>query len=199
MSKEQFLVITGPDDEQFGHVPFVAQHMEGRKLTVVDPAPAVVEGKGLSYRIGGDGPECLYDGMPSDRVAAVWHRRPTPLSRELLQEVDPDLGAYAREAVWNHMQQLYTQFPRALWVSDRYAISRAGNKLLQLQEAAKLGFRVPDTVFTSDPAVARQFVSQHDATIIKGMSNKWSTVGDTHLAFFSTLVHTRFGLRLWWP
>ena len=60
-----------------------------------------------------------------------------------------------------------TLFPDATWVSDFYAIRRAEDKVLQLSLARKLGFNVPETIFTSDETAARHFMDTHSSVITK--------------------------------
>jgi len=187
MAHEQFVVITGPEDEQLGHVPFVAEHMAGADLLVVDPVPATLSGKGLSYRVQ-DEVQCVYDDVLLDRVAAVWDRRPTTLDRHMLEPVHPSCRRYAWSAIQEHTRQFYAQFRDALWVSDHHAVQRAENKVLQLAEATKIGFNVPETIITSDPDAARQFVTNRHAAIVKGLGGETPIIGDTWLLMFSTKV-----------
>lgn len=187
MPAEQLVVITDVEDEQSGHVPLVQAHI-AEALTVIDPAPAVVVGQGLSYVMGRHGLECLYNDTSLDRVAAVWDRRPTPVDRKLLEDVHPDYRGYAQSSIWHLTHQLYSLFPDAVWVSDYFAAQRAEHKSLQLITAQQLGFAVPETIITSDPKRAQQFISRHPATIIKSLSAVGPIVNGDMLLFYSMRV-----------
>lgn len=187
MAHEQFVVITGPEDARLGHVPFVAEHMNGEDLLVVDPVPATLSGKGLSYDMQSE-MRCVYDDIVLDRVAAVWDRRPTVLDRHMLDPVHPSCRKYAWSAIQEHARQFYVQFSEALWISDHHAVQRAENKALQLTEAASVGFNVPETIITSDPVAARRFVANRDATVVKGLGAETPIIGETWLLLFSTKI-----------
>jgi hypothetical protein len=191
MTREQFIAITGPEDAEIGHIPLVAEHMDGR-LMVVDPVPAVVAGEGLSFAINSSGDTtCVYGDTPLDNVAAVWDRRPTPVTADMFEPVHPRFRRYGQDAVRWHTRQLNVQFPNALWVSDRFAVARAEHKAVQLAEAAKLRFNVPDTLITSDPAAAKAFVARHPATIIKGY-RRCHARGRYHVVAIQRPGYTRY-------
>jgi glutathione synthase/RimK-type ligase-like ATP-grasp enzyme len=163
---------------------------------VIDPVPAVINDKGLSFKISTRGKvDCIYDGHALNNVVSVWDRRPTRISQGLLKTVDPEYLDYSLTSIREHTRQLYLQLSDSLWVSDYFAIQRAEGKSLQLREAAKVGFSIPETIFTSDIKFAKQFVSRHPATIIKGMNNKWPMIDKTSLIFFSTRVTPKTKLR----
>jgi glutathione synthase/RimK-type ligase-like ATP-grasp enzyme len=65
------------------------------------------------------------------------------------------------------------EFRDALWISEYSAILRAAHKNLQMPVASRLGFRVPDTLISSDPAAARNFIATHGhgAIIVKSLSS----------------------------
>jgi hypothetical protein len=188
MRNPQFIVLTNPDDERYGHVPLVAPHMGKHKLLIIDPVPDIVAGKGVSLSVVKQHSVCSYNGIRLDQVAAVWDRRPTPPSRTLLNHVNDDYYKYSWSAVKELGMQIYCWFPDALWISDYFAIQRAERKSLQLVEATSLGFRVPQTIMTSDPEAARKFVATHPVTIVKGMSVEGPVIDRTLLLFFSTRI-----------
>ncbi|MGH7157517.1 MAG: hypothetical protein ACREGD_00350 [Candidatus Saccharimonadales bacterium] len=187
MLKDQYLALTNPEDQHIGHIPFVAEHMDG-KLQVIDPVPATIAGKGLSYFISNSSDFCEYGGVRLDRVASVWDRRPTHVTREMFERVDLGYRRYSYSAVQQLARQIFVQFPDALWVSDRFAVQRAELKSVQLAEALRVGLDIPDTIMTSDQRQAESFVRQRPATIIKALGTEGVTVDDTLLLFFSARV-----------
>ncbi|GGS52042.1 hypothetical protein GCM10010156_08370 [Planobispora rosea] len=84
-------------------------------------------------------------------VRAVWRRRPNaPCPAETV--TDP---SHRRHAVWQAEFLLdgAWELAPARWLpSRREAERRAHNKIIHMARAAALGFRVPETVYTNDPA-----------------------------------------------
>lgn len=89
-----------------------------------------------------------------DRVRSVWWRRPGP--PVLPDGLQPWEREFARAEIEQVTRGLYDSLD-CFWVSHPDAIARAGRKLSGLQRAASLGFEVPRTVVTTDPALARRF------------------------------------------
>lgn len=112
MPEKQYLAISNPEDEHLGHIPFVADHMDGR-LRVIDPVPGTIAGRGLSYVINNDASYCEYDGEVLDNVISVWDRRPTVPSRDMFEPVAQGFRKYAYSAVQRLAQQIHVQFPGA--------------------------------------------------------------------------------------
>ena len=88
----------------------------------------------------------------SNDVRAVWWRRPEPPIH--LSEHPPS----EREVMVEHWQRTVEAMqwtPGARWYSRPAAVHGAEDKARQLSLALELGFRVPDTVWSNDPASAR--------------------------------------------
>lgn len=62
--------------------------------------------------------------------------------------------------------------------------------MLQLSIAKQLGFNVPESCFTSDPAAAEEFVNKHRKAIVKPLSDEWPkpTKEDTQPAFYARKI-----------
>lgn len=58
----------------------------------------------------------------------------------------------------------------ACWLNHPACIEATDNKLLQLRLARELGFTVPETCVTRDPAQAREFAGRFDGVVIKRIS-----------------------------
>jgi glutathione synthase/RimK-type ligase-like ATP-grasp enzyme len=54
----------------------------------------------------------------------------------------------------------------AKWLSEPFYVYRAENKFLQLKEAIRLGFTVPDTLVTGSKTELRAFYEKHNGNII---------------------------------
>jgi glutathione synthase/RimK-type ligase-like ATP-grasp enzyme len=153
-------------DEQDGHVPLVIKYLKSSDVLIVDPKKIASGEHSLTYKFSKGSVVASYNSTPLQSVSSVWYRKPAlPLKEEL--PVPPGYRDYSYTALRAHFFSLIELFPEALWISPYYAILAANNKMRQLQLAAKLGFRVPETVVTSKPSVARTFLRKHETTIIK--------------------------------
>ncbi len=175
------LIISSPDD---AHLPFVTKHLTS-EFVIIDPG-MVLDGKGLSYSFSPE-LEIVYNGQPLKDVKSVWLRKPR-LAADLTMHTPPGYEDYARSAVQRHFEQLYVLFEDAFWLSDYYAVRRASNKVMQLLFARKVGFKVPHSMFTSDPNAAKKFINKHQQIITKTVSTKWPIVDGKSRAFFTTRI-----------
>jgi len=157
-------------DRQDAHVPFVERHLE-MDLVVIDPT-TISEGTELSYSFSDNQLVVSYQGETLNNVAGVWYRKPRPLTEEMTP-VGEIYKEYSLDALKRHTEVLRTQFDDAVWVSDYYNIMRASSKTLQYQTAARLGFKIPDTLLTSNATAAQQFVAEYSATVVKTLSNHY--------------------------
>lgn len=162
------LILTEAEDP---HAAVVAQKLTERGADVVrfDPADFPAQSAiSLRYAPSGLVRSTLRVGareLELHRVGAVWFRRPgdpvahpeigDPLSREFIEE---ESKLVARD-VWDSMTCLAVPAPRPV-------IQRAQLKASQLKVAAELGFELPPTLITNDPAALIQFYNEHNGSII---------------------------------
>jgi glutathione synthase/RimK-type ligase-like ATP-grasp enzyme len=150
------------------HARHVRTHLEalGHDVAIVDFG-ALGGTSALEHHVGAqnairfsanDGGE-----IEAGRVHAVWLRRPArpEVSRTLASAADRDFA----QREWTHALDGALLAMDAEFVNP-LAAQRACVKPLQLRRAHRLGFRVPDTLVTNDPAVARGFVSKHRGRVI---------------------------------
>lgn len=102
--------------------------------------------------------------LNASNVTSVIWRRPEPAQFSSLQNLS-QLSASAIEedallAVEAALRAALIQ--PSLWVSHPDNIRRANFKPRQLRDALALGFDVPDTLITNDPARAKEFLVRHD-------------------------------------
>lgn len=146
------------------HVPFVQKHLD-QEMIILDPH-AIMNHAGLTFSFQANGNSSAYGTHQLNTIKSVWYRKPRDFTPQDMP-VASKLQDYAATALQYHSVQLLTACPQARWVSDYFAMRRANNKTWQLEIASRLGFRVPDTVITSDPAAARAFIAAHDSCIVK--------------------------------
>lgn len=176
-----------------GHLPFVQQHLD-RKMIVIDPAE-VISGTSLSFAFVNNRSQVIYRGEMLTNVVGVWYRKPTQLTPELVP-VAPGQINYCLDGLRKHRDLLPAHFDKATWVSPYEAIFRASNKALQLRLAASLDMQVPDTIFTTSPEQARQFIDSHDITIVKALSAWGMEVNGVQKAFFARKIRSGDTLSL---
>jgi len=150
------LILTDADD---GHLPWVTQQLNarGERHLRLDPAsfPAdaaatVTYGRdGLARRL------VRHPGGVLDlaEVRSVWLRRPGVPGHSV--------GGRHREwaeATWRGVLRGLWDTLDCLWLPGTFAAQQAaGQKVSQLALAARLGFRIPRTVTTSDPQAVLEF------------------------------------------
>lgn len=102
------------------------------------------------------------------RIRSVWWRRPRGfgLSAALTEAervfAEAELAA-ATGGVWACVE--------AYWMSRPEAIRGAGYKVEQLRRAAALGFEVPRTLLTTDPAAVRDFAASCGTVVYKVLTD----------------------------
>jgi hypothetical protein len=104
--------------------------------------------------------------FPLSEASAVWWRRPQFPALDAVR--DPDARGFAYGEWHEALYGLY-HLLRCPWMNPVLLDDAASRKPYQLQVAAEVGLRVPDTLMTSDPEEARGFVARHgaDGTIYK--------------------------------
>ncbi len=157
---------------------------EPRDLHAVEVAMALEErGAQVALWMGADFPTRLAgsievrDGRTSWELRAagqaavtppfdgVWMRRPT--APRLPEGLHPADVAVAERETREHVAGLYwLAAPEAFWVNPLASRGRAEAKAVQLALAARLGFRVPPTLLSNDPARIRAFLAEHRGSAI---------------------------------
>jgi len=98
-----------------------------------------------------------------DAVTAVWWRKPAGYG------LPPELSEWEREFAEEELDHALRGMWATLdcyWMSRPEAIASASYKVEQLARAARLGFDVPHTIVTSDPAHAREFYRQSAGRVV---------------------------------
>lgn len=93
--------------------------------------------------------------LPFHAISSVWYRRPSLPSFDHV-ELDPGLKEYCIKESYYALEGAVSTI-NCFWVSNPFMIRRAENKPLQLQSASNLGFRLPQTLISSDPTEIKSF------------------------------------------
>ncbi len=183
VSKKPLFVLTIEGDT---HVPHVQRHLTSPLISV---DPSLDAKSSLSYSTTKDGLSVIYNGQELPQPKSIWLRRPRMAEYEEIPVAKRNF-AYSKSAIDMHWTTLYSLFQNALWVSDYYAIQRAGRKPFQIEAARRLGFQVPETLFTSDPLAARQFLKKHKKCIVKPLAYRsMLTEGGDPKPFLTRKIH----------
>lgn len=136
--------------------------------------------EGMSFQFDGE-------QLRLDRVDAVWYRRPRP--PQLADDLPPAQARWAVGEAAEALQGVWRTLD-ALWVNHPDANRLAESKPGQLRAAAALGFEIPPTVITNDPAVLGEFVDAQPETICKPLLDGLvpDEVGVEQLFFTSRLA-----------
>jgi glutathione synthase/RimK-type ligase-like ATP-grasp enzyme len=98
---------------------------------------------------------------PSRPFDVVWFRRPSlPVMPRGLYPGDREIATRAAEAFYRAIWQLVA--PDAFWVNPVGSRLRSDSKPVQLIEAARIGFKVPPTLFSNDPQDIRGFLAENE-------------------------------------
>ncbi|MFF1818110.1 ATP-grasp ribosomal peptide maturase [Kribbella sp. NPDC058245] len=97
-------------------------------------------------------------------VTSVYWRRPTPGD---FPGLDEEAAEFAKVQAREGFGGVLCSLPNARYVNHPHRNWAAEYKPGQLTVAAELGFTVPPTVITADPAAARKFAEKHAPIIYK--------------------------------
>lgn len=179
MADGPVLVVTSLEDVTADLV-IAALNRRGVPVVRLDPADI---GDGLTFagRIGGGdrgwSGRLRTDSRDIDlvHVRSVYHRRPGPWRFDRLERrARRFASAEARHGLTGLLNDLPVPH-----VNAPLANARAEYKPSQLRAAAELGFTVPPTLITNDPAAARRFAGEHRGTVYKSFRGVPPAEGET--------------------
>jgi hypothetical protein len=144
--------------------------LRARGMDVVRFEPSRFPGDtGLTLSWRGDArarQQLTIDGRRIDlaEVGAVWHRRAR--ARRPDEIGDPRMRSFANRESDALLMQLWRELAAPFLPAPLPVIRAAQDKLPQLTLACSLGFEVPPTLVTSEPAELLAFHREHDGRII---------------------------------
>jgi glutathione synthase/RimK-type ligase-like ATP-grasp enzyme len=94
--------------------------------------------------------------LTSDSFDTIWYRKPEPV------EPDPSITeehaqVFVKEEYNYFLRSFYNLYSHKIWVNPFWNLRHASQKLPNLELAVKLGLKVPKTLITNNPEVAREF------------------------------------------
>lgn len=153
------IMILSSDRDQ--HAKIVAQELGRRGISSVwidpgdFPAQAAVS---LAFNDSdGDGCSVAFGGreLPLSGIKTIWYRRPNLPA--VSEELEPDDREFARLECRQFLGGLWQILADRFWISYPDRIAAASYKPFQLHLARRLGFEIPRTLMTNDPAQVARF------------------------------------------
>jgi glutathione synthase/RimK-type ligase-like ATP-grasp enzyme len=120
--------------------------------------------------------------MPPD-FETVWRRRPTFVLDTIA--LHPADVAFAESECGMFRRSLFHLIsPGAFWVNPLVGAALAGSKLLQQEAAARVGLKMPETLFTNSPSEIRRFLGHCGEVVYKPLSGTgWQTKEAQYLPY----------------
>lgn len=94
--------------------------------------------------------------VTADSFDTIWYRKP--------EEVEPDKNiaeehaqVFVKEEYSWFLRSFYNLYSHKTWINPFWNLRHASQKLPNLELAVKLGLKVPKTLITNNPEVAREF------------------------------------------
>lgn len=152
------------------HAYAVLEHLEqrGEPAAHFFPTDSMARSGGLRWCSDGTAQLFSSEGrwIPVNELDVVWWRRANQSQDFADIVVSEDLAQLVSNEWRASLSGTMLCSFDGVWVNKPHCDARAGNKLFQLMEARKAGFRVPETLVSDDPIVVRDFITRNDGRVI---------------------------------
>lgn len=101
--------------------------------------------------------------LDSEYIKSVWYRRPSFFNLQIKDIVQKQ---QAEEEISSCLEGIWLTLSDSFWISNPDSIERARKKVYQLSLASKIGFTIPKTLITNDPAKVKSFFNVCHGKII---------------------------------
>ena len=119
----------------------------------------------------------------SEDIKSVWYRR--HVAPDLRPDLDRGTREFCERETRSFLDGALATLPTRRWLSAPLAIRAAETKVYQLKIASALGFSVPNTVITNDPAQVRDLAKSH-ALVGKAVSSGYIAGEGGNRAIFTS-------------
>ncbi|MFK4688254.1 hypothetical protein [Streptomyces pristinaespiralis] len=187
-SKPQILIVSNPDDETTRVVAEKIRKLSGLVAVVhpEDSGDRLLAAMKMSSGCMAFREYIRIDGTEFDlsSLHSVWYRRPrTPAFPAL----NPEERGFAIEEWSSFWRSLYGVIEPKFWVSDPRRLQDAARKSVQAAIAVKVGFRIPNTLVTNDPAKAIAFYEEFEGRVVaKSTGTGWMEAEGGQVTCFLT-------------
>lgn len=174
------------------HVDFLMERMTElqRRHTVVYQTESFPMNSTVSLTLSESSSLFIGDNrVDLNRIKSAWFRRPEKptidpkITNESLREYAETESQDCLLGLWEGMNEWY-------WVSKPSSIRGASYKWEQLLRAKKMGFRTPETLFTNNPAQAREFCGRISKAVVKAASHGGFLWNGVYKMAYTTPVNT---------
>ncbi|MEX0681985.1 MAG: hypothetical protein WD904_06945 [Dehalococcoidia bacterium] len=118
-------------------------------------------------------------------VTAVWYRRIA--GPNLSKDLDPGIREFCERECRAFITGTVSSLTPKRWLSAPWALALAEKKPYQLRIAHEVGFRIPETRMTNDPAAVAELGSAHKIAA-KAVSSGYIQAGEGYAAIFTSEV-----------
>lgn len=121
---------------------------------------------------------------PHDSFQSAWFRRSPSLKFTMASAEHEDFARREATAALEGLLESSDWF----WMNRPSRVRAAENKVVQLAVASRLGFCIPKTLVTNDPAAARMFLREFPRAVTKSLSTGATVVGGERWMMFTSPV-----------
>jgi glutathione synthase/RimK-type ligase-like ATP-grasp enzyme len=162
------LILSSPEDN---HARIVCEILEQMNVQVdYLRREELIEHCTLSYSTGTTDDLCLLERREEKldfyAYSAIWHRRPGSIRAG--NHVEPWISRMIEQECISAFDGILRTLP-CLWMNYPPNDNLCLAKLWQLHVARQVGFRIPETIVTSDPEMVRTFFEKCDGQVIYKM------------------------------
>lgn len=118
------------------------------------------------------GPDCSLD---LSEVRSIYLRPYNFADLDVFSGVDPASDAWKRAAEFEESMLTWCELTNAIVVNRPTSMGSNSSKPFQLEIIRNAGFRVPETLITTDPAAVAEFSKKHGQVIYKSISS-WRSI-----------------------
>jgi len=116
-------------------------------------------------------------GVPFDvkSITSAYYRRPE-IPKKIINILDDNIKQLVEAETKEFLRQFYHSYPEIKWLCSPWKIYFARGRLNQLVQAKKMGFKIPQTLFTSSKEELLKFFNKCNQKIIIKTINSGSCV-----------------------
>ncbi len=121
-----------------------------------------------------------------EEVSTIYYRRP---EQPKINISSPFNKVLISEAWSSFFHLLYSNYNKQ-WLGHPHLDKYASSRVVQLNTANKVGWKIPPTLISKDPKKIRQFSNQHKVLAIKPLGEKGSEIDGQWTPYFTSLVNS---------